>query len=163
MHFYKHHIGDYAQATAHLSFVEDAAYGRLIRKYYADEKPLPADVKAAQRLVGARTREERAAVESVLREFFTLEADGWRNKRCDAEIEKAQAKAARNREVGKLGGRPAGSGNRDGSEQEPRDNPEGFPVGSENNPSQDSKTPRLQDFRTIPGLFSHDSGGPGRR
>ena len=52
MNYYEHHIGDYAEATAHLTFVEDAAYSRLIRKYYAAEKPMPADLKAVQRLVG---------------------------------------------------------------------------------------------------------------
>jgi uncharacterized protein YdaU (DUF1376 family) len=87
MNFYKHHIGDYAQATGHLSFIEDAAYSRMIRKYYAEEKPLPVEVKAIQRLIGARTKEEKQAVEDILQEFFSLEADGWRNKRCDAEID----------------------------------------------------------------------------
>lgn len=86
MNYYEHHIGDYAEATAHLTFVEDAAYSRLIRKYYAQEKPLPADIKAVQRLVGARAKEEREAVETVLHEFFTLDEDGWHNGRCDAEI-----------------------------------------------------------------------------
>lgn len=92
MNYYEHHIGDYAQATAHLSFVEDAAYSRLIRKYYAEEKPLPADMKAVQRLVGARTKEERQAVADILDEFFELEADGWHNKRCDAEIARYRGK-----------------------------------------------------------------------
>lgn len=92
MNYYEHHIGDYAQATAHLSFVEDAAYSRLIRKYYAEEKPLPADLKAVQRLVGARTKEERQAVSDILDEFFDLEADGWHNKRCDAEIARYRGK-----------------------------------------------------------------------
>jgi len=90
VNFYKHHIGDYDQATRHLSFVEDAAYSRLIRKYYAEEKPLPADVKQVQRLVGARARDEKDAVETVLGEFFVLEPDGWHNKRCDEEIAEAQ-------------------------------------------------------------------------
>lgn len=99
MNFYKHHIGDYAQATAHLSFVEDAAYSRLLRKYYAEEKPLPADLKAVQRLVGARTREEREAVETVLGEFFDLQADGWHNKRADAELARANAQAETNRQI----------------------------------------------------------------
>lgn len=105
MNFYKHHIGDYAQATAHLSFVEDAAYSRMLRKYYAEEKPLPADTKAVQRLVAARTKEEREAVETVLQEFFTLQADGWHNKRADAELagnreldEDREARAANERE-----------------------------------------------------------------
>lgn len=99
MNFYKHHLGDYAQATAHLSFVEDAAYSRLIRKYYADERPIPADVKVAQRLVGARSKEEREAVETVLQEFFDLREDGWHNKRCDTELEKASAQAETNRRI----------------------------------------------------------------
>lgn len=86
MNYYEHHIGDYAEATLHLNFVEDAAYARLIRKYYATEKPLPAELKTVQRLVGARSREERQAVELVLQEFFVLTEDGWHNKRCDEVI-----------------------------------------------------------------------------
>mgnify|MGYP001312339907 CR=1 FL=1 len=92
MNYYEHHLGDYAQATAHLSFVEDAAYSRLLRKYYAEEQPLPADLRAVQRLVGARSEDEREAVEVVLKEFFTLEEDGWHNKRADAEIAKVHGK-----------------------------------------------------------------------
>lgn len=86
MNYYEHHIGDYAQDTAHLTFLEDAAYSRLIRRYYATEKPLPNDLKSLQRLVGARSKDEREAVETVLAEFFTLDADGYHNKRCDEEI-----------------------------------------------------------------------------
>lgn len=118
MNYYKHHIGDYAAATAHLSWLEDSAYTRLLRRYYATEAALPADVAQCQRLVGARSREERAAVETVLREFFSLEADGWHNKRADEEIADAQSKAERNREVGKRGGRPP--------KQKPTGNPDGF-------------------------------------
>ncbi|MDK6077921.1 YdaU family protein [Massilia varians] len=93
MNYYEHHIGDYAEATAHLTFIEDAAYSRLIRKYYAQERPLPVDIKAVQRLVGARTKEEREAVETVLNEFFKLDVDGWHNSRCDAEIARYMGKA----------------------------------------------------------------------
>ena len=92
MNYYEHHLGDYAEATAHLSFLEDAAYSRLIRKYYASEKPIPVDIAAAQRLVGARSKEERAAVETVLNEFFVLRDDGWHQDRCDAEIARYQDK-----------------------------------------------------------------------
>lgn len=86
MRHFAHHIGDYAAATAHLSFVEDAAYHRLLRLYYRDERALPSEVAACQRLVGARTKDERAAVETVLREFFTLDDDGWHQTRADGEI-----------------------------------------------------------------------------
>jgi uncharacterized protein YdaU (DUF1376 family) len=86
MNYYAHHLGDYAEATAHLSFLEDAAYSRLIRKYYATEKPFPCDVKTVQRLVGARTKEEREAVATVLAEFFVLYQGSFHNTRCDREI-----------------------------------------------------------------------------
>ena len=95
INYYEHHLGDYAEATAHLSFVEDAAYSRMIRKYYAQEKPLPADPKVVQRLIGARTKEEREAVDTVLGEFFVLAIDGHHNARCDAEIARYQDKQAK--------------------------------------------------------------------
>ena len=106
MHYYEHHIGDYAAATSHLSFVEDAAYCRLLRIYYRDEKPLPASVQAVQRLAGARTKDEKAAVEVILGEFFTLTDDGYRNKRADEECAKndskrRKAKASANTRWGK--------------------------------------------------------------
>lgn len=101
MNYYEHHIGDYAEATAHLTFIEDATYSRLIRKYYATEKPLPMDVKLVQRLINARLKEEKNAVVSVLNEFFTLTDDGWRQERCDHEIARfkdKQLKARRSAE-----------------------------------------------------------------
>jgi uncharacterized protein YdaU (DUF1376 family) len=101
MNYYEHHIGDYAEATAHLTFIEDATYTRLIRKYYATEKPLPIDVKLVQRLINARSKEEKNSVISVLNEFFTLTDDGWRQERCDHEIARfkdKQIKARRSAE-----------------------------------------------------------------
>src|SRR5690606_20817036 len=86
VNYYEHHIGDYAAATAHLSLLEDAVYSRLLRRYYLQEAPLPADERQVARLAGARTPAEAAAVHAVLAEFFTLEADGWNNKRADEEI-----------------------------------------------------------------------------
>ena len=91
MNYYEHHIGDYAEATSHLSILEDGAYSRLLRKVYASERPLPVEIDRVQRLVGARTDEERAAVESVLREFFELCDDGWHQDRCDRSIAAYQA------------------------------------------------------------------------
>lgn len=101
MNFYKHHIGDYAQATSHLTFAEDAAYSRLLRKYYADEQPIHGPLKAAQRLAGARSREEREAVETVLDEFFEYDqsADVWRNKRADEELARYRSQAENNRRI----------------------------------------------------------------
>lgn len=106
MNYYKRHIGDYAAATRHLSLLEHGAYCLMLDLYYTSERPLPADEKAVQRLVGARSKEEREAVSLLLHEFFTLSDDGWRQFRCDEEIAKKVEKSETNRAVGALGGRP---------------------------------------------------------
>lgn len=92
MNYYEHHIGDYARATAHLSMLEDCAYTRLLRWYYADERPIPADIKVVCRVLRATTKPERDAVQTVLSEFFVLEDDGYHQKRADDEIARYQEK-----------------------------------------------------------------------
>jgi uncharacterized protein YdaU (DUF1376 family) len=109
VNFYPHHIGDYLTATAHLSWLEDAAYRRLMDVYYSRESAIPLDVVQACRLVRAASKEERRAVDTVLREFFTETPEGWKHRRCDAEIVKATEAAERARLNGKKGGRPPAS------------------------------------------------------
>lgn len=92
LNYYEHHIGDYDQATAHLSAVEDGIYSRMIRWYMASESPLPADIKAIIRRVRAHTADERAAVQTVLGEFFELRADGYHQQRCDDEVDRYKDK-----------------------------------------------------------------------
>lgn len=87
MNYFELHVGDYEAATAHLSMLEDSAYGRMLRIYYRTERPLPADVKQVCRLVRAQSKPERDAVQAVLEEFFELQADGWHQGRADAEIQ----------------------------------------------------------------------------
>ncbi len=106
MNYYRRHIGDYAAATRHLSLLEHGVYCLMLDVYYTGERALPADEKAVQRLVGARSKDEREAVSLVLHEFFTLDDDGWHQSRCDEEIAKKQEKSETNRAVGRLGGRP---------------------------------------------------------
>jgi len=96
MNYYPLHIGDYASHTAHLEPMEDLAYRRLLDVYYTREAPLPADIQATAKLV--RMRSMSADVESVLREFFTLTAEGWTNKRADAEIQVMREKQDKQRE-----------------------------------------------------------------
>lgn len=86
MNYYEHHLGDYVRDTAHLSLLEDGAYRRLIDAYYVREAPLPKPLKDVCRLVRANSKPERDAVATVLREFFQETEEGWRHKRCDAEI-----------------------------------------------------------------------------
>jgi len=90
VNYFELHIGDYDKATSHLTACEDGIYGRLMRRYYNTESPLPVELKAIQRFARARSREEKEAVETVLEEFFVLESDGWHHKRCDEEISKYQ-------------------------------------------------------------------------
>ena len=86
MNYYEHHLGDYDGATAHLSWLEDCAYRRMLSLYYRTEAPLPTDVARVCRLVRATTKPERDAVQQVLHEFFQLADDGWHNDRCDQDI-----------------------------------------------------------------------------
>ena len=97
MRHYAFNVGDYAAATVHLSDAEDLAYRRLLDAYYARELPLPADVDACCRLARASSAASRKAVETVLREFFVLEADGWHQARCDAEIARFSEKSEKAR------------------------------------------------------------------
>lgn len=91
MNYFELHLGDYEAATAHLTVLEDGIYGRLLRLYYRTEKPIPADIKQACRLVRATSKPERDAVQQVLSDFFELREDGYHQQRCDEEIERYQA------------------------------------------------------------------------
>ena len=88
MNYVELHIGDFEKATAHLTACEDGIYGRLLRRYYDTEAPLGLDLSALQRLVRARTRDEKQAVQTILEEFFQKADDGWHHSRCDEVLEK---------------------------------------------------------------------------
>jgi len=102
VYYYEHHINDYEEAAGHLSAIEDGIYCRLIRKYYAKEGPLPADIGAIQRLAKARTRGEKKAVVTILNEFFNLREDGWHNSRCDEEIDAYFARRKKRKDAADL-------------------------------------------------------------
>jgi uncharacterized protein YdaU (DUF1376 family) len=114
VNFYKRHIGDYLKDTAHLSLLEHGVYTRLLDVYYTRESGIP-DEQAA-RLIGARARDEVAALKVVLGEFFELIDGTWIQQRCEREIRDASTKAEASRENGKKGGRPK-------SKKQPPDNP----------------------------------------
>lgn len=118
MNFYPRYPGDYMSKTAHLSMLEDGAYGRLLDWYYANERPIPEGrVYAVAR---ALTDEERAAVDMVLKEFFVLGDGVYRNDRADDEVGIGQRRIKAAKENGSLGGRPRMA-------QKPSDNPAGIP------------------------------------
>jgi uncharacterized protein YdaU (DUF1376 family) len=91
---YPRHVGDYIRDTVGLTMLEDGAYGRLLDQYYAREAPLPIDKPTLYRIARATSKQERAAVDSVLAQFFSKSADGWRQKRADAEITRYSDRSA---------------------------------------------------------------------
>lgn len=92
MNYYEHHLGDYLRDTAHLSMLEDGAYRRLLDAYYIKEAPLPAPLRDVFRLVRAQSKQDREAVETVLREFFDETPEGWKHNRCEREVARFQDK-----------------------------------------------------------------------
>jgi uncharacterized protein YdaU (DUF1376 family) len=82
MHYFQFHIGDYRSATAHLTNEEDLAYRRLLDMYYDTEVPIPNDPKDVSRKLRVTVDSLRVA----LTDFFTPTDEGWRHKRCDAEV-----------------------------------------------------------------------------
>ncbi len=131
MHYYSFHVSDYIHDTAHLSAYEDLAFRRLLDLYYTSEKPIPNKTHEVARRI--RMSAQINAVQTVLEEFFMfdMENDCWFHKRCDKAIADYQAKAQRNREVGKLGGRPKSN---------PSANPQETQVVSKGNPNQEPIT-----------------------
>ena len=122
MNYWERHIGDYARDAGHLSMLEHGAYTMLLDRYYSTERAIPAD--QAHRICRARTKEERAAVDAVLNEFFTLTDGLWVNGRAEREVAKAQTKIEAARTNGARGGRP--KKNPEGTQQKPT----GLSVGS---------------------------------
>lgn len=98
MNYYQHHIGDFNNATRHLSRTERSIYRDLIDLYYDSEKPLTADIEKLARKILVEDG-DRGALREVLNEFFVPMEDGYHNDRCDKEIAAYQRMA----EGGKLG------------------------------------------------------------
>jgi len=150
MHYYSFHVSDYIHDTAHLSIYEDLAFRRLLDLYYTSEKPIPNKTQEVSRRIRLTNNEN--AVQSVLQEFFSFdeERDCWFHKRCDKAIADYQAKAERNRAVGKLGGRPKSNPNAIPQETQTvsKDNPNQEPITNNHKPIEKNKRgSRLtQDF-----------------
>lgn len=137
MNYYERHLGDYARDTAHLSMLEHGAYTLLLDRYYATEQGIPAD--QAHRVARARSRDEKAAVDAVLGEYFRLDGGVWTHGRVQEEITKAQDRINAARNNGRKGGRPKKhtdetqskpSGFSDIANQETEQKPSGFSLGS---------------------------------
>ena len=90
MNYYERHIGDYLKDTAHLSLLEHGVYTRLLDVYYTREGGIP--LSECGRLIGAKSKDERAALSLVLSEFFFEVGGILKQTRCDLEISRYQDK-----------------------------------------------------------------------
>jgi uncharacterized protein YdaU (DUF1376 family) len=153
LNYYKRHIGDYMKDASHLSLLEHGVFMRLLDVYYTREAPIPAD--QAARLVGARSKEEREALQVVCGEFFKLVDGCYVQTRCDKEIAAMQAKQETNRVIGQRGGRP---------KKKPTDNPDGFQTEtqtvSRNNPDVTQATSHKPIAINQGAFVEHQQGGP---
>jgi uncharacterized protein YdaU (DUF1376 family) len=100
MNHYPFNPSDYMMATAHLEPSHDLCYRRCLDLYYDTEAPLA----NAKQSLSKRLRVNEDVLSEVLAEFFEEHEDGWHHKRCDEEIAKYQAKSAKAKKAGSLGG-----------------------------------------------------------
>lgn len=108
MHYYSHHLGDYAKDTGHLSLAEHGAYRLLLDHYYSTETPLPGQLDALCRICRATSAVERQAVNSVLAQFFTATPTGsgvsYVHRRVESEIADYRQRSESASKAGKLSG-----------------------------------------------------------
>lgn len=79
----------YERDAAHLSYVQDSAYRRMLDHYYKTGGPLPLDRDTLYRACRALRKEERHAIDFILSTFFKTDGDGYHQPRADAEIKRA--------------------------------------------------------------------------
>ena len=75
MHWYKRNVGDYAAKTGHLTLLEHGVLALLTDRLYQSEKPFTS--RDAHRICRPKSKQEKAAVDSVLEEFFTNTSTGY--------------------------------------------------------------------------------------
>lgn len=105
--WYARYPRDYGEKTAHLSLAEHGAYSLLLDHYMSSGKPIAIAIdllSVCYRVCRAQTDDERAAVESVVKQYFTVEDDGClHNKRADEELGKRKNLSETRTFVGKAG------------------------------------------------------------
>lgn len=121
MHYYQFNIKSYKSDTYHLTNDEDLAYRRLLDIYYDTEQPIPNDIPRVSR----RLKLGSEIVETVLKEFFTLDEGVWRNKHCEAVLLEYRDFLKKQKENGIKGGRP----------KKNPEKPTGFEMETQNNPN----------------------------
>lgn len=81
------YIGDYLNATTHLTPLHHGAYFKLIL-FYWKHRGIKRCNDHCCRIVGAHTKAERQAVTDILDEFFIVSGSHYRHNRLDKELER---------------------------------------------------------------------------
>jgi uncharacterized protein YdaU (DUF1376 family) len=89
MHYHKRHVGDYAAITGHLTLLEHGVLTLLTDRFYQTEKPFT--LRDANRICRPKGKQEKAAVSSVLEEFFTHTPSGYVSEAALRQIEEYHA------------------------------------------------------------------------
>ena len=129
MHYYKFNIADYRKDTGHLSTIEHGIFRQLIDWYYLDEQPIPEETQVVIRRLRLGSDEVKF-LQNVLSDFFVLSKTGYKHKRIEVEIKDYHEQVEKNKNNGKLGGRP----------KKTQSVIDGFPDQSQNNPNQEPLT-----------------------
>lgn len=129
MHYYKFNIADYRKDTGHLSTIEHGIYRQLIDWYYLDEQPIPEETQVVIRRLRLGSDDVKF-LQNVLSDFFVLGKTGYKHKRIEIEIKDYHEQAEKNKNNGKLGGRP----------KKTQSVISGLPDESQNNPNQEPLT-----------------------
>lgn len=90
--------GDYLRDTGHLSTEEHGAYLLLLCHAWTQNGVLPLDDDLLRRITRLPSK-SWAKARSVIMAFFTLQDDGYHQKRMDKELAKARAMVAKRREA----------------------------------------------------------------
>jgi uncharacterized protein YdaU (DUF1376 family) len=125
MHYYKFNIADYRKDTSHLTTIEHGIYRQLIDWYYLDENPIPMETQVVYRRLRLGSEEEFLSLKNVLSDFFKESKTGYVHKRIEVEIKDYHEQVEKNKNNGKLGGRP----------KKTQSVISGLPSGSQNNPN----------------------------
>ena len=105
VNYWRRWIGAWRKKTVGLTLTERGAYSELLDAYYANDGALPMDREQCYRMAGAFTREERKAVDRILRNPALFHENGGQlhNTRADEEIAQAKkyGEVQRQRRLGK--------------------------------------------------------------
>jgi uncharacterized protein YdaU (DUF1376 family) len=140
MHYYKFNIADYRKDTGHLSTIEHGIYRQLIDWYYLDEQPIPEETQVVIRRLRLGS-DEVIFLQNVLSDFFVLGKTGYTHKRIEVEIRDYSEQAEKNKNNGKLGGRPKKTQVvMSGLPDESQNNPNHEPITINHKPKRESAT-----------------------